>query len=297
MYRGDIKPEHFQDLVDHSIWLCLAKLKLSDSELGEAATERLLALSATNPKWQLANNERDEFSVWMSGTGDADFEESREVDIAPRKRSELRAWLKRPQPSQRFLYEDNWGDTCRTRFFHCALALCDLAREGHWPTVRWREALQTWSEEGRVMRSWRFIGPVVRTMPDEVLKDTVHSISSWLKTASKSLDRHEGIFLELCRPILALRYDDEINTDEPIFRAINHPVGHVTQALLNLWFKSEPNDSDGLPADLEPIFTQLCNPAKTQFLHGRVLLASRLIPLFRVDRPWTETHLLSLVRC
>ncbi len=31
-----------------------------------------------------------------------------------------------------------------------------------------------------------------------------------------------------------------------------------------------------------------------RFRHGRVLLASHLIALFRVDRPWTETHLLPL---
>ncbi len=37
----------------------------------------------------LANNERDEFSHWMSGTGDPDYEESRDVDIAPRKRRDL----------------------------------------------------------------------------------------------------------------------------------------------------------------------------------------------------------------
>ncbi len=55
-----------------------------------------------------------------------------------------------------------------------------------------------------------------------------------------------------------------------------------------------PNDNDKLPADIEPFFTQLCDIGVEQFRHGRVLLASRLIALFRVDRPWTETHLLPL---
>jgi len=47
--------------------------------------------------------------------------------------------------------------------------------------------------------------------------------------------------------------------------------------------------------DIEPFFTRLCDVGIERFRHGRVLLASRLIPLFRVDRAWTETHLLPLL--
>jgi hypothetical protein len=153
MYRDDIDPGRWQNMVDYSVWLHLAKLKSSGGNLGSAATERLGALSAAHPEWRLATNERDEFSHWMSGTGDPDFEDNRDVDLAPRKRAELVDWLKRPPPSQRPFYEDTWLETCRTRFFHCAYALCDLSQEGEWPSGRWREALQAWSEEGRVLRS------------------------------------------------------------------------------------------------------------------------------------------------
>jgi hypothetical protein len=77
-----------------------------------------------------------------------------------------------------------------------------------------------------------------------------------------------------------------------VTEAINHPIGNVTQALLNYWFRREPNDNDLLPTDIEPIFTQLCDVGIEKFRHGRVLLASRLIALFRVDRAWTEKNLL-----
>jgi hypothetical protein len=38
----------------------------------------------------------------------------------------------------------------------------------------------------------------------------------------------------------------------------------------------------------------MCDLAIERLRHGRVLLASRLIALFRVDRSWTEEHLLPL---
>lgn len=295
MYRDNLEPGRWQDLVDHPVWLRLGKLQSSGVRLGSAASKRMAALTAEHPEWRLASNERDEFSSWTSGTGDPDYEDSREVDLSPRKRGELIEWLKRSPAPQRPFVDDTWRETCRSRFFHCALALTDLAGDGQWPAERWREALQAWAEEGRVLRSWRFLAPVVQAMPVDVLKDIAHSITWWLQAVSKTLDRHNDIFLDLCRRILALpRQDDEVDIDQPVTRAINHPVGHITQALLSLWFQREPNDNDRLPGDLEPFFTQLCDTSVAQFRHGRVLLASRLVALYRVDRAWTEAYLLPL---
>ncbi len=106
--------------------------------------------------------------------------------------------------------------------------------------------------------------------------------------------------MDLCQRVLALPLNEDAGITEgdgeaieqPVTEAINHPIGHVTQALIDLWFKREPNDGDGLPADIGPLFTQLSDVHVQRFRHGRVLLASQLIALFRVDRPWTEKYLL-----
>ncbi|MFO0874130.1 MAG: anti-phage defense-associated sirtuin Dsr1 [Phycisphaerales bacterium] len=301
MYRDDLEPDYWQDLVARSVWLHLAKLNASGLALGAAAKKRLAELSSACPEWHLAANESDEFSHWMSGTGDPDYEERRDIDIAPRRRRELVRWLTKPPPARRPFYEDTWPEVCRTRFFHSLFALRDLAGDGVWPAGRWREALQTWSEEGVVLRSWRYAAPLVQTMPDAVIQEIAHGVAWWIEAASKSVDRHEGILLDLCRRILALpleagtemrRNGERIS--QPVTEAINHPVGHVTQALINLWFKRNPNDNDLLPADVKPLFTELCDVQVDRYRHGRVLLGSRLIAFFRVDRPWTEQYLLPL---
>ena len=301
MYRDDLEPERWQDLVDGSVWLRLAKLNSLGLALGTLTAERLAELSAAYPQWQLAANESDEFSHWMSGTGDPDYEENRDVDIAPRKRRELVQWLAKPLSERRPFYEDTWRDVCRTRFFHSLYALRDLAENGVWPTDRWREALQAWSEEGMVLRSWRYAAPLVQTMPDAILQEIAHGVTWWIQTVSKSINQHEEIFLNLCRRVLALplksgtgmiRNGEPIN--QPVTEAINHPVGHVTQGLINLWFKNSPNDDDQLPAHIKPFFTEICDARVDRFHHGRVLLGSQLIALFRVDQTWTEQYLLPL---
>ena len=303
MYRDDLELDQWQGSVARSVWLHLAKLSTSGLALGAPAIARLAEISNTHPQWKLATNERDEFSHWMSGTGDPDYEDSRDVDIAPRKRQELVQWLTKPTPERRPFYEDTWRDVCRTRFFHSLFALCDLAQDGVWPAGRWREALQAWAEEGMLLRSWRYAAPLVQTMPDSVLQEIAHGVTWWMEAASKSINRHENILLDLCRRVLALPLEagpgsriirNGVETYDPVGSAINHPIGHVTQALINLWFKQNPNDNDLLPVDIKPMFTTLCDVQADRFRHGRVLLGSQLIAFFRVDRPWTEQHLLPL---
>lgn len=303
MYRDDLEADKWKNLAERSVWLHLAKLSASGLVLGDIAAARFQELSTAYPQLKLETNESDEFSNWMSGTGDPDFEESKNVDIAPRKRMQLVKWLARPIQEQQPFYEDTWRDVCRTRFFHSLSALCDLAQVGVWPEGRWRVAMQSWAEEGIVVRSWRHAAPLVRTMPDKVLKRIDHSVTRWIEAASKSISCHQDILLDLCQRILDMPMDTEagvriirngIETNDPVTSAINHPVGHVTQALLNLWFKQSPNDNDLLPAEMKQIFTTLCQNQSESFRHGRVILGSRLIAFFRVDRLWTEQYLLPL---
>jgi hypothetical protein len=296
MLPSDMDPERWKSIADHAVWLRLAKLKSSGISLGVVAAERLDLLSIENQKRHPAANQRDEFPCWISVTGDHDVEDDREVDIVPRGQRELIAWLKRSEASQRPLpeHEDGWHEACRIRPFRCGFALCKLAQEDEWPAGRWSGALYAWSRKRLVQRLWRHVAPIVKAMPDHVLKDIAHSISDWLEEVSKSLTHHEDIFLRLCQRILDVSERDGLDADEPVTQAINHPVGHLTQALLNLWFRQKLNDGDRLPANLEPIFTRISDVGMVQFRHGRVLLAAHLIVLFRVDQPWTEEHLLPL---
>lgn len=301
MYLGDLDPDGWQAFAARSIWMRLAKLDASGLALGAIAKERFVELSNAHRGWRLLDNEKEEFAHWMSGTGDPDYEESQDIDIAPRNRHELVQWLKNAQPKRQPFDRDTWSDVCRTRFFHSLLALRDLAREGTWPAQRWRDALQTWSEERMVTRSWRYAQAVVQFMPDSVMEEIAQALTWWMETVSKSVDQRENTLLNLCRRVLALPFEASTGMmsngspiDEPVTEAINHPVGHVTQALINMWFKSNPNDNDRLPEEFRFIFTQLCDVKVVRFRHGRVLLGAKLIALFRVDRAWTEQHLLPL---
>lgn len=292
MYREDGDPADWTFIRDRAVWLRLAKLQLSGVELGADAIAKLDELSKAHPNWALDEDERDEFVHWMSGTGDPDFERENEPIIVPTKRTELVEWLKRPRESPTAFRQDNWQQTCRNRFLRSVVALRDVAAQGVWPIECWNDALQAWSDESIRARSWHYSAQLVRTMPDFVIEKVAHSLSWWLRAVSKSAISHEEIFFELCGRVLAGMHDDGAEDDNPLFRAINHPTGRVTDALLNRWFQERLTDNAQLPRWLTPLLTQICDSPQPQFRHGRVVLASHLIVLFRVDARWTESHLL-----
>lgn len=299
MYKENLETGYWEEIVDRDVWLCLAKLDKSGLGLGNDARNRFQTLSSAHPEWRLLPHEREEFSAWMSGTGDPDYQEYREFDSAPRKHRELIQWLKKPSRQELPFYRDNWPETCGTRFFHCLCALHDLAKDGNWPVARWKEALPVWSKENQIQRSWRYAAPLIRTIPDNILQEAAHSIAWWLNAASNSIERHENILLDLCQRILDLSPESESvmtqdgeSIQRPFTESINHPVGLVAEALLFFGFRSEPNDGDRLPADIEPLLTKICDIQKTRLRHGRVILASRVISLFRIDPSWTSEHLL-----
>lgn len=288
MFKDDLEPKRWIRIVDREIWLRLAKMADAGAVLGAESSARLSELSTQYPEWKLAEDQRDEFPFWM---GDGD--EWRKFVATPRRRRELVAWL-RQQSGTDHWQEDDWRQRCRDNFATTACALCALARESVWPTERWREALQAWSEEKLLKRSWRYMAPVLADAPDEVLRKLTHGVSWWLQAIAKTFEGHEAHFFGLARRLLALDDQDGDDTDDPVGRAINHPVGHITWALLHWWYRSTLEDGQGLPAEIKPTFTELCDPAIDKFRHGRVLLAAHVIALFRVDREWTTQHLIPL---
>ncbi len=288
LLNRDVEPKGWTRIVDHEVWLRLAKMAQAGAALSADGNERLQQLSAQYPDWKLEEDLRDEFPVWS-----CDGHEWRKFVAAPRRRRDLTKWLTQ-QPSADHVQEDDWLQRCRDDFATTAWALRGLAREGVWPTERWREALQAWSEEKLMKCSWRYIAPILAAAPQEVQPALAHDVSCWLQSIAKTFDCHQAHFFALASSILALDHRDGVDTDEPVMRAINHPVGHVTEALLRWWHRRSPEDGQGLPEEIKPTFTELCDTHRDKFRCGRVLLAAHVIALFRADREWAKQYLLPL---
>lgn len=290
------------------------------SRLGPEAKAKLRELSAKYPHWQLAPDGRDEFFVWNAHGDDA----WDGVIVVPHDHQELVEWLKSPQATYTEdvvrdgrLIKSDWRDRCRVDCPTVAGALRALARDKEWNERRWREALSVWSEGELRKRSWCEVGSVLVQAPDTIVACLLPALSTWLNAIARVFEGSETKFLALNRRILALEKGEKYHpviaqsqdywgvTSEscngqnepvpnPLLQAINHPVGHCTQALLQWWSRQGLAEKSELPQDIRVFLTELCNTKSENFRHGRVLLAGHVVALFLIDEAWTQGNLLPL---
>ncbi len=285
-------PPAFSAKVDRKdVWFRLAKYRSSGAALAADAEASFQSLSRHNPEWQLAADESDEFSWWMS-----DDDEWRTFLATPKLARDLAKWLvEHPTPKEDFRQDDDFRERCERDVRRTLSALASLALGGKWPTGRWREALQAWSDEEAAARAWRCLGNLLASAPDNVVKELADSLGGWLKTVAASDTGNDRDVLSLINRILALYRNEPVKEhDDPVSLALNHPVGKVTEAALRWWSRQNLEDHQGLPAEINSIFTDLCDTRVASFRHGRTLLAQSVIALFRVDPEWTKKHLLPL---
>ena len=292
MYNDEDDPDLRTRVEEHAKWLRLAKIaEVEGVKLGRNG-QALLDKLTDNYGWQLSEGDRDEFSIWMEG-GDAGSVGHLSTLQTPRRRRELISWLKQ-HPKTSFSEGDDWRQRCRDNFPTTACALYALAQEQTWPTDRWQEALGAWSDGNYAKRSWRYLGRLLANASEVELQALVPSISLWLRSAAPTASNHETEFILLIKRILEFSHQFQGGLEGLVVRAINHPVGHVTEALLRWWCRSTLEDGQGLPIEVSGIFSRLCETNNDQSRHGRLFLAMNVLVLFRVDRKWTERHLLPL---
>ncbi|MCZ2498910.1 hypothetical protein GN316_19275 [Xylophilus sp. Kf1] len=301
LYPLRLEPERWDGFVKRQQRLRLLKLIEGGVLLGPAAAQRLQELEPDFAVWQPSEHAREEFQHWTSGTGDPGFEMARVIEAAPTKLPGLLSWLQKPPQEDISFYEDTWRQVCDTKPALAFKALSQLAQQGVWPAHRWNTALQVWHEPRHRETRARTCLPVLLRMPPAALRECIHSLSFWMEAVAEvDLPRQAADFWALARTLLALPLDAQAGVldgegkplEEPVTDAINHPVGLVTTAMLNRWLHTEPSDKQGLTQQIRTLFTQLCRRSTDRYRHGRVVLASRAIALFRVDQAWTTQHLL-----
>ena len=288
MFMDDLNPQEFARIVDREIWLRLVNVHAVGVLLGYDAYTKLADLKLQYPDWELAKYERDEFPFWIS-----EGDDRRNFIPTPLQQTELAEWLKQ-HASLDYWQEDDWNQRCRDDFSTTSNALSALVQDGEWPIERWREALRVWAEDKLIKQSWS-IAQVISKAPNNVIQALSHSLGWWLQAQARIFKDCEELFFTLIRRLLELEHQNGVHEeDDLVLRAINHPVGLVTEALLRWWYRQELKDAEGLRDEIKPLFTELCDTGVEKFRHGRVLLTANAIELFRVDEKWARTSLLPL---
>lgn len=298
MYREDIEPQEFEMINERSIWIRLAKMHQAGAPLSQKAIEMLNTLSEKYPQWKLAEDERDEFTTWMS----SGFDGEKFISV-PRECTALKDWLTEEKGDSAF-ERDNWEEFTSKYVLYSSKVLLELADEEKWNVTRWNTALYAWSRalenKKSIYNYWSKVGEYLLRAPDDILKELVHSLSYWLEAiAKKTSGDKETIFFELVTKIVNIYQGQtlepsELEGGDQVSRAINHPLGHMMKAVLSWWKHNKLEDGIGLDSSVKDIFTQVCNSRNPIFYYGQLIIATDTIALYRVDTEWTRQHLLPL---
>lgn len=291
MFDLATSPEQIERLQEREIWRRLSTLREGGAKLEGSVESALDTLLKKHPSWGTLK-ESDEFPVWVGDDGD--WQKSSQT---PRSRKELEDWLRDNSAVDDVHSEDDFRERCRSDMAVTIKALVSLSCRGIWPTDRWRQALHAWSDETFAKRAWRRLECSLSAMPNDVFEKIASPVAYHLKAAAKHVAGKKETFFSLVRRILdAYRGEQKDVLNDPISDAINHPVGYVTEALLTWWYAQSPKlaDNQGLDEPIRSLFEAIAVPSVFSFRHGRLLLCTNIITLFRVDPNWTSAKLLPL---
>ncbi len=289
LHVGNVSEDQRIEIVDHDIWLRLAKMAEAGAKLGDEGKRKLDELTRKYPDWRLAVNQRDEFASWLGPS-----EEEPEYSLPPQEKDELTQWLKRDPKETQWLVND-WQELCRKDFSTVASTLIELAGEGFLPEVFWKIALLAWTEEENLERSWKHLAKFFAEAPDEFFQAIAHEFIIWLMDQAEKFQGQNDLFFRLIGRVLELEHQSsELYGNDLVARAYYDPVGRVTEAAMRWWYRHTLQDCEGLPDEIESLLIELCDTGEGKYLYGRVILAVNLVTFYRVDQSWTTEHLLPL---
>lgn len=288
--------EEYQGYTQYLSWLLLKKLS-RNSSLSSHARSRLEQIEQEEPRLRREPDEQEEFPVWVGPLRDVPSSPVA-ISALPQTTDGIAHWI--TEGNLRFSpKEQQWRQLCRERGQDCLQALQRLSRENIFPPEFWWDAVQIWTETISATAFHQELLDWLLLLPDNTLSQLAESCSWWLaRCAEGNLLAGSASFIELCHKLLFLSHREDSsrlsNTGDIVNQALNSPQGNAARAILHVWSNSGLKGNAGLAEPYRTLLTELCDRHEPLAIHAHVFLGRYAITLYRVDRGWTEEHLLPL---
>lgn len=285
--------------VERKKWLYLSKLQSSGVSLNNQANLFLETVVIKYPEWALEESDRDEFPIWCGDIKEIDTKTR--ISPMPNTELEIRDWLTKAcihddDPIWEARFFKQWGELCLRHPLKAARSIRTISPlVGQRELGIWRRFFQVVSDHGSLSRLWRMLSKAVVEFPIDYMEKLSNEITWWMYEASKRTNENQDDYLKISTKLISLKNKSNDEEDLDIFvRAINDPLGRVALTLLNILFSQSPQAGQGLQDPLKKLFTSICDQTREELRPARMILASNLISLFRIDQQWTQENLLPL---
>jgi hypothetical protein len=287
-FRDDLTDEEFVDIRSRGIWLRLEMLQTSGLKLDIGTKDTLLDIQNKYPKWELADDDSDEFPVWTGGRDLFDRFEKTPTDFQG-----LLEWLEKNKDYDRWAGND-WSERCKNDFEMASDVLITLYEKGVLAPEAWREAIYVWSEDTNLNDSaWTKVCSMLLDARADLLEVTSWGLSRWIgkRLGDGSLDESE--FMQFFDLLVNIPHEVDIEQyQDPLNAAINHPIGIMTENLFKWWYSTKPQLDSGINSTFKSKIQILLNTPGQNNYFAKAIIANNLLQLYRTDAAWTKSTII-----
>jgi hypothetical protein len=297
MYRADLTQEEWGQRFNRDVWLMLSKLQSFGGILPTNAAEALKQLTSEYPMWALQEGERDEFTHWMETGGGHEVEVDITLDeLFEKEVPDLVEYLSQENLQYGEGRIDLFRVGCKDNLEKAIGVLNYLAVSGNWDRNIWHAGLVGLADSDE--NSWGEIAPLLNEADPEFYREDPRPIAHWTKKNISPIEcgaHEEHYFWVIFESLLDNVSDREEPIREAVNYAINHPVGIITEALIDRFNACRLKVDEGIPdGHLQECVNQLITSENQASFAGKIILASRLHYFHAIDPGWTEENLIPL---
>jgi len=304
--------EHeWADMSERHVCLRLAKLKIGNATLPENARNRLNEYAMKHPGI-LSTDVRDEFSVWSSeGPFEWDKPLYRAGDLRTNTSQEIIQLLTEAVDNiEQHKRKDPWSviaDLSIEQPSKAIRILMELGKSGSCiPNVisTTLNGFEKLDQQKICASHWRYAGRAILTLHDQCLIQDLWGATRWLRSATPDYvsvvtsTAWWAIWDRLWALCLINTIDEAIqdNGERWVGAAINNPAGILTETFLaHLWSQKFETGSS-LPNEYVTRFNSMLDGDSYAHKLTRVILASRLPQLFKLDPTWASERFIPLMQ-
>jgi len=297
MFRDGLTEDSWKDQFDRAVWLMLSKLQSFGVTLPARAKEALQKLTSEYPMWVLQEGERDEFTHWMEARTGHDVDITID-EVFEKNIPELVDILSQENQMYHEGRIDLFRFGCKDHREKTIEILCYLTISGNWNRNIWHAALVGLADCDK--NTWDEIAQLLNEADSQLFREEPWPIAHWAKKSASPIEceaPEEHYFWFIFRSLLdnCLDYTEPNQINEAVNYAINHPMGIITEALVDRLDACKLEVGEGIPdGPMRESLTDLLSSDNPASFAGKIILASRLHYFYLVDSGWTEENLFPL---
>ncbi len=299
LYRDSVSDEEFSRIRDREIYLRLLKLEEGGLSLPAIAKTELNEILARYPEWPRSTSERDEFLVWQGGGDFFHFGQEAErlddyLDEAawPNERVQEDIAAKPEEPST----------IARLRSLliqkpERAIVIFERLGAAHFfDQGVWKLAIEHLNNDGSRGDCLRLLAMFASNLGSGFIDANLYSLADIIISYCRAKKTDYDEFLWRLWDIVAeraVKTSIDEDTDDPVTRALNSPIGRLTEALLSKLSQLSPATYEQIPPDIQARFEGLIGGNDLGHPFSRLLVARYVAWLYGQRPDLARSHFLS----